>query len=485
MKKFILFIGLLSFITLGTYAKSLQAVFSYASFSTPDNKPYIETNLSVRGSSVSYVKKRNGKFEGSIQITTVYKKDGKIVHADKYNLLTPEVADTSNITFNFMDQKRAALSNGDYILEMDITDNNMPGNKSSLRQPVHIEYTDTKIISSDIALIESYTASTKSTNPYARNGFDMVPMVDNFYPGTIEKLIFYAEIYNTAKLNPGESYLLSYFLENAQSNEKLGGYNQSKKIQSQDVIVAFGEFNITQLASGNYNVVVELKNRNNEVVTAQRSFIQRSNKALNFKMEDVDNIDVNNTFASKYNYEQMRENILSLNAISNSQEKNYTKTVLANKDLTRMQQYLVYFWQKREGANAENAWEKYLLEVRKVNAAYSSQFTKGYDTDRGIVYLKYGPPNAIKNGEIESMTFPYEIWRYETAGTQRNRRFVFYSPDNIPNELVLLHSNVNGEKNEPQWKQKLLLRSYINNPKNDKELNDMNYGGQLDQDFND
>jgi GWxTD domain-containing protein len=38
---------------------------------------------------------------------------------------------------------------------------------------------------------------------------------------------------------------------------------------------------------------------------------------------------------------------------------------------------------------------KYLEQVKKVNASYGNNLNMGYDTERGRVYLQYGPPNAI------------------------------------------------------------------------------------------
>ncbi|MEZ5195370.1 MAG: GWxTD domain-containing protein [Bacteroidales bacterium] len=78
----------------------------------------------------------------------------------------------------------------------------------------------------------------------------------------------------------------------------------------------------------------------------------------------------------------------------------------------------------------KKAWETYLEKVNLVNLAYSTQIQKGYDTDRGRTYLKYGEPNAISESYNEPATYPYEIWHYYDLGNgQRNKKFVFYTRD--------------------------------------------------------
>jgi GWxTD domain-containing protein len=481
MKRIFIFL-IIWVIATHTEASKIKALFAKASFSVPSSQPYIETYLSVNGRSVKYVKNNSGKFQGSIEVTFVFKQAEKIVKVDKYNLLTPEVTDTTNVVFNFIDQKRYSLPNGEYMMELTIADNNETTNSSSLHEKIILDYPSDKISMSDISLIESYQKSSKES-PNSKSGYDLVPMVDNFFATGMNSVIFYNEIYNTTKASDGEQFLLSYYIENAQNGEKLTKYAQFKKVPAREVIVTLSEFNIEELLSGNYNLVVELKNKENQVVAIKKIFLQRSNKSPSTsKLEDMNAINVDNSFAAPYTKEEMVEHIRSLAPIATQQEQNFVKTLLKNDDEVQMKKYLVYFWQKREPNDAEAKWREYELNVKKVNKSYSSKFTKGYDTDRGVIYLRYGPPNAIRKNEFDAKTYPYEIWHYYKVRTQSNRRFVFYSPDNVANELVLLHSDVNGEKNDPQWKYKIMARTMMNNPQ-DGDPKDDYYGGKLEDDY--
>lgn len=463
-----------------TQAKKLKAYLSYYTFNTPEQEPYLETHISVLGNSVEYLKNKKNQFQGSIGITMVIKKGDSIIAAEKYNLLSPELKDTSNIKENFIDQKRYKLNNGKYTFELSIVDLGNNKNNELVKQEVEINYPKNKIEVSDILLLESFTKAS-ANKQFNRNGYEMLPFVNNYLPTNVSKLYFYSEIYNTQVAAPNESFLLSYYIQNANGNTKLSNFTQSRKVLSKDVIVLLNEFDISLLPSGSYYVVVELRNRNNEIIASKSNFFQRSNKALSGDISSIAGIAFDNSFAAKYTKEEMIENIKCLAPISIQQELDYTKTLLANNDENLMRQYLIYFWEKRHPGESAIKWAEYEAQVKLVNEKFSSPFTKGYATDRGIIFLKYGAPNNIRFNDMDNQAYPYEIWQYFKIKTFSNRKFVFFSPDNIRNEMVLLHSNLVGERNDPQWKYKILARTM----KYDEDNIDADYyGKRLDMDFN-
>jgi GWxTD domain-containing protein len=139
-------------------------------------------------------------------------------------------------------------------------------------------------------------------------------------------------------------------------------------------------------------------------------------------------------------------------------EKNFIYRQLDATDLQTKQQFFFNFWDTRDHLNPVHAWSDYYELIFIVNSAYSTQIQKGYDTDRGRVYLKYGPPNIITESYNEPSSYPYEIWQYyELAGNQRNKKFVFYTYDLITNNFKLLHSDAIGEVSNYRW------QIYLNN----------------------
>jgi GWxTD domain-containing protein len=94
-----------------------------------------------------------------------------------------------------------------------------------------------------------------------------------------------------------------------------------------------------------------------------------------------------------------------------------------------LQQFFFNFWVQRNQANPEGAWKNYFNLVLGVEKEFGSIYKKGYETDRGRVYLQYGSPNQRNVETLNPWTFPYEIWHYYTANQQSNLKFVFYTRD--------------------------------------------------------
>jgi GWxTD domain-containing protein len=483
MKKFYILLSLL-LISCGLNAKNLQAYLSYATFNSPADGPYIETYLSVVGKTVQFVKNTNGKFQATVQIMMVFKQNDIIKEFKKTDLLSPEVDDTSKIDFTFMDQQRFPLPDGDYDMEIQIVDKNKPdavAYKST--ESMTISFPKDKVCVSGIQLVESYTKAT-TTNVLTKSGYDLVPFSINYYPSTMNSLTFYAEVYNTdSVLKADDKFLVNYYIESYETKKTITNYFKYKKETPKKVIVVLNEFDITDLPSGNYNLVIEIKNKENVQVAFNKMFFQRNNPAAVFNLQDIAALDVSNTFADKIkSLDTIKDFIKSTYPVSTQLEKIFAESNLKTADLKTLQQYFYSFWLSRDATDPATAWYKYYIEVLKVNKAYSTSIKKGYETDRGRVYLQYGPPNSLTQTISDPSAYPYEIWHYYTLSTQKNRKFVFYQPDLVTNDYELLHSDAFGEVNNPSWQMMLVKRNTTtNNPDMTKD-NDY-YGGKADDYF--
>ncbi|MFY9590434.1 MAG: hypothetical protein WAP54_00430, partial [Bacteroidales bacterium] len=121
--KRLLYIFLFILLTSKAFA-TLEVYFMYAEFNSPAG-PYIETYMSTMGKSAVFVKNENNKFQAEIEVTMIFKSDDdKIVAFNKYNLLGPEIEDTSLAKPNFIDLQRVSLDNGKYKIEVTIKDIN-------------------------------------------------------------------------------------------------------------------------------------------------------------------------------------------------------------------------------------------------------------------------------------------------------------------------------------------------------------------------
>ncbi|MDD3875990.1 MAG: GWxTD domain-containing protein [Bacteroidales bacterium] len=462
------------------YGKNLSAIFSYAVFTDNLSEPYIETYLSVRGGSVNFVRTETGGFRAAVEITMLFKQNDSIFAVEKYELLSPEVQDTSEVNFNFLDQQRFALPNGAYDFELHIADVNSEKEPFIAYDRIEINFSPNEIQISDIQLVESFS-ETQSTNILSKSGYDLIPYIVNFYPKSVEKITFYTEIYNTGTVFGNASpFLINYYLKSWETQLPLQRYTRLKREVSKDIVVLFGEISIRDLPSGNFNLVVEVKDSLNNLISQKEIFIYRSNPDLEYKIDQISELDLSTSFVSLMtNTDTLKDFIKSLYPISTVMERNFANNIMTQNDLQLMQNYFYNFWYNRDISNPEGAWLKYLSEVNKVNQNYGTRIRKGYETDRGRVYLQYGAPNSIAKNEFEPSAYPYEIWHYYKLNNQSNRRFVFYSREFATNDFELIHSDAIGEINDPRWQVKIHNRDTPSHSL-DPEDAEHHWGGRLD-----
>ena len=102
-------------------AKNLWAYLTYATFNSPEG-PYVETYLSIAGNSVKWIKQDDGKFKATVNVLMTFKNKNDIKAYKKYELNSNEIADTSNLNFQFIDQQRFQIANGTYNFEIQLSD---------------------------------------------------------------------------------------------------------------------------------------------------------------------------------------------------------------------------------------------------------------------------------------------------------------------------------------------------------------------------
>jgi hypothetical protein len=265
MKRFTLFLILLLAGVIGLKASDVVALLSYSTFKSPEKGPYVETYLTVFGNTVVHKKNKAGNFQGQIEVSLLFKQNDSIRGISKFTLAGPEIADTTKGFTNFIDLQRFALPNGIYKLEFSIADKNRPKGKEYKGElEVVVSFRDDILSMSDIEFVESY-AKASSPGPLTKSGYDLVPYVSNFFPENLGKITFYGEVYNAqAILGTNTRFLATYYIENYINRIKLPSFSRFSTHNTAPVVVLLSELSIADLPSGAYNLVVEIRDKNNE-----------------------------------------------------------------------------------------------------------------------------------------------------------------------------------------------------------------------------
>jgi GWxTD domain-containing protein len=470
--------------TADAQANRPKALFSHANFMMAGKSPYVESYLLVKGNSVKYARNANGKFQASIEVILTVTEGEKIKFADRYNLLSPETDDTTKISFNFLDQQRIPVSNGSYNIGVSIKDNNNPSHeKVEATEPLQVKFAPDSMSVSDIQLVESASKSDKP-GPLNKGGFNLVPHISDFYPQEEEKLTFYAEIYRALEyLGESQKYLVNYYLEDINLGKKIDQFSGFNRFNTASVNSLMAELNIQELYSGNYNLVIEVRDKDNQLVAKKKSSFYRYNPYQSVNLDKIVSIVTEGSFAENYkNPDSLAEHIRCLSPVSSIRERQYAANLLQDKNMKFMQQYFLGFWKNKNPQDPAKAWNDYYNEVRKVEANFSTAIKRGYNSDRGRVYLQYGPPDNRQESLREPSAFPYEIWQYYKINNQSNRRFVFCNQDLVTNDFLLIHSDALGEHNNDQWMFQIMKRDTQTNDIDQTE-SDSHYGSQLKQNF--
>ena len=460
MKKYIvIFVLALCALSVQAQKKRLNPYVSTTTYNVPGQTPYVENAMAFECKSVAYKEFQPGKFKATLEIITAFKK-GEETTFSKVSLDSPVVTDTSNLSGAFIDQQRFALANGEYVMEIIVTDKNSGKAPATLSTTVDLDYPKDMPAVSDVLLFDSYS---KATTPSActKSGYDFVPRVFPFYGTSADKLQFYAELYNSDKLYNEGKYLVSYYIEAAESSSLMQDYYFTKRFDVGKATPLINNIDINGLPSGNYYLVVEMRDRSNTVICSNSVFFQRSNPGVSYTMRDLSGVNVANTFMSGIdNIDTLRRYIRYLEPICTETERDYGVSLVRTNDVTTMKQYLVNFWSTRSPLNPGDAFQEYLAAVYRVNSSFTTTSTPGFRSDRGYVFLKYGQPDQIVESPNEPGAYPYQIWHYYTIANQRNKKFVFMSKDDSTNDYQLIHSDVIGELSNYRWKLEVYSRIY-------------------------
>ncbi len=433
---------------------ALDASVSYATFKSP-SQSYVEIYLHVAGRSVTYQPITDSTYQAGVEVVILFKQGDEIVKFDKYALNSPEARGP----IDFIDLKRYSLKDGQYELVVAVKDLHRPENAKEFKTEIVFDYSTDDLQQSGLVLLASYQRSDDAANAFVKSGVQIEPLPYNFYGRHASSLIFYNEIYNADK-TLGEDFLVSYSIEKLEDGDSEMVMIGHKRQKAQPIVPLLVQMDISQVPSGNYNLVVEVRNRAKELLSRKRIFFQRSNPFLDQELETLQlaaNVNIEEEFVQKLTPEELEYSLRALTPKLPQGDVDLVNAIVRNDSINAQRLYLFSFWAKESPNNPEFAYQKYMEVARAIDQQFDSGFRHGFETDRGYIYLKYGQPDDIENRDQEPSAPPYEIWTYYQfpRTNQNNVKFVFYNPSLAPGDYQLLHSTAIGELNNPQWQRDL------------------------------
>lgn len=440
---------------------ALDASLSFARFSGPQGT-YLELYLHVSGQTVEPLALNDSTVQGAVDVLVLLEQGEQLVSYDKFRLNSP----AGKRIVDFVDLKRYPLPAGVYELKVEISDANLPERLRRYRTTIDLSFPDAEIAQSDIQLLANVEAS-EVEGPMVKSGLLMEPLPFNFYGRGMNVLTFYHEVYNSDKAI-NTAFVLSYRvdkIENGTGNTMLIGHKRQDPSAVNPVVI---RMDISDLPSGNYQLVVDVRDRERNLLSSRSIGFQRSNPLIDVvKFEEaMAQVRIEEEFVNDLSDEDVEYSLRAIGPLLPPNDVELVDILIRNDSVRAQRMYLYGFWLKESRTNTKQTYDAYMEVARAVDLMYDSGFRHGFETDRGYVYMKYGQPSDISRNENEPSAPPYEIWSYNEMSrtNQNNVRFIFYNPSLAADDFILLHSDVIGERQNPQWELELYRDSPTEHP---------------------
>jgi len=392
---------------------------------------------------------------------------------------------------DFIDVQRFAVPSGKYEVEIVLKDLNAVEESSTTTATVNFEVPAVPKGSffSDIELVSAYKKTTEPSL-LSKSGYDLLPMVsDSILKPEMKDVVIYTELYGTEEELDGEDdmFLLTAYIADADSSKPVESTRKYMRRNAGSVIPILTTLPLADVVQGEYNIVLEARTRDNELFAKVEHPIKRNKKEAVDVLSLMEREDISATWVSKFDTKaSIYDYVHSVGPIATQQEK----AMLSNSfrdfetsELKYLRSFMYAFWESRSPGDGENSWLAYKEKVDFVNEEFGTMNKEGFESDRGRVYLQYGPPNDLTDRANEPSSYPYQIWRYYKTDQFNNVRFVFYDPTLMAEDYQLLHSEgIRGEIKNPQWR---MLLEQRNTPMNNVDQNNArdHFGGRVDDFF--
>ena len=392
------------------FARALDLGVSYATYFTPEGKPYVEVNIEIAAVSILYKKVEGEQLQAGAEILIMIKKGDKVINYEKYKLQSPQVS----VPQSLIDVKRLPVPEGDYVLEVAVQDLNAPDNKDNFHTPLSIHF-PSQLYLSEVQLLRNFKKEETET-PFTKNGYYLEPLPFAFYERGTTRLAFYAEIYRSNKSITEADYLVRYFIEQEKGNgikTLISTGNQRKKPTDIDALIV--QMDISKLESGNYTLTVEVRNTSNDLLATRSLSFQRSNPFLHINENEITDEALAQQFTQNLDEKQLKYTLAALSPIVAGDDAEILNNVNRDKDLKNKRYFIFRHFVRQDPNNPEAAYKNYMKLANAVHEKFKSGFRYGFETDRGRAYLRYGAPDDLIHVEDEPGASPYEIWFITTS----------------------------------------------------------------------
>jgi GWxTD domain-containing protein len=450
MKAKIKFLFILTFLI--SFNAGLRSEFrfdyDYCVFKSEDARLYLEFYYSFYQNQLQFIKTSDGfEADGYLNIQIIDKSDGQTKVQQTYKVPIT-VPDTSgyNRNNNLTGQVNYLIDSGQYSVKITVKDYNSQTDSSVFEDNLSLSrFSESKVALSCIQISNGIEQTNDSKNIFYKNTLEVIPNPLRLFGSNLSTLYYYYEIYNLNKNTISDNCTI--VSEITDLNDVVIKTKEKKYTVKNNSKVEIGIFNISDLKTNPYKLIIKvLDDKNAEVIRNQKKFlifnadssIVTDNVKENYQISDFANIsgeDLDKEFAYAV-------------YIATDKEKNQYENI---NNVEGKRKFMYEFWKSRDVTRKD-----YFQRIIKANNNFHYDFTEGWKTDRGRVYMIYGEPEDIERYPYESDKRAYEIWHYNSI--QGGVIFVFVDMGNATGNYGLVHSTARNEFRNDNWEIKLRIK---------------------------
>ena len=447
-------------------AVPVQVKLDTGTFLYDGDETLLEVYLSFGARSLSYVAAGDGAFTSSLPVRLALLPVA--ASAPDATDRTPvweqaleyrfQVPDTTGLSPGqvFVEQIRTTVPPGEYemTVTMDVPGSDGPTSFGLVRDVEVPAYGAAPAVSS----VQVATAISQAQDPgdsFVKSGLVVRPNPDTFYGQALAAIPYYAEVYNAAEA--GASYSLLVFLSESNQPNPLPGKQSRTTRSARPVDVVVGQMDVSDLPSGIYALNLAVLGPGNEAVAESRKRVYVINPDVE-RPGGVPDLDYEESLFAVMTGEELDLNLQHALVLATQSEESQIRDLRASGTDPERRGYLAAFWRSRDGQPSplvNDAYEQFTERLRIVNDRFREPGTNvGFRSDRGRVYLKYGPPTNVDRKAFDREQIPHEVWNYENVPGEGASIFVFADRFGA-NQLELIHSSVTGEISVTDWQREL------------------------------
>lgn len=420
-----------------------------ARFFGDEQQVYVEIYYGIHENSISYVGGASG-YRSSVRMRLVVRGESASV-ANKEWLVPHEIIDTVRLSGAqiMTGLESLALPAGAYSVQITASDVNAPGRSDSvnINLPI-VMYPQGNEAMSDVELCTMIQSSSNKQSLFYKNTLEVTPNPARLFGVGLPIMYYYFEVYNLISASSPANSVIRTVVLNSAGKEVFTKDKQKPRTNNSSVEI--GSVNLSAMKGGTYTFRANLLDSSKTVTlatTSKKFFIYKPG-TLPDSMPVQSQFDISGSEYAVMPEEEADRELACIAYLVNESERVQITTLA---DLTSKQRFLFEFWRRKnpDPQSGVNEFKKeYMNRIQYAETNFMSGLRKGWKSDKGRVYVLYGPADEIERFPNSPEANPYEIWHFNSL--QGGVEFVFVDRYSM-GDYSLVHSTHRDELHNPDW----------------------------------